>query len=50
MGPHQGFAYMLLTFKILKLFHKPVVLLCDIFINDILIKFIKFITYEIVLI
>jgi hypothetical protein len=30
MGPHQGFAYMLLTFKLLKLFHKPVVLLCDV--------------------
>jgi hypothetical protein len=30
MGPHQGFIYMLLTFKLLKLFRKPVVLLCDI--------------------
>jgi hypothetical protein len=28
MGPHQGFIYMLLTFKLLKLFRKPVVLLC----------------------
>jgi hypothetical protein len=27
---HQGFIYMLLTFKLLKLFRKPVVLLCDI--------------------
>ena len=30
MGPHQGFIYMLLTFRLLKLFRKPVVLLCDI--------------------
>jgi hypothetical protein len=30
MGPHQGFIYMLLTFELLKLFRKPVVLLCDI--------------------
>jgi hypothetical protein len=30
MGPHQGFIYMLLTFILLKLFRKPVVLLCDI--------------------
>jgi hypothetical protein len=30
MGPHQGFIYMLLTFKLLKPFRKPVVLLCDI--------------------
>jgi hypothetical protein len=29
MGPHQGFVYMLLTFELLKLFRKPVVLLCD---------------------
>ena len=29
MGPHQGFAYKL-TFKLLKLFRKPVALLCDI--------------------
>jgi hypothetical protein len=28
MGSHQGFIYMLLTFKLLKLFRKPVVLLC----------------------
>ena len=27
---HQGFIYMLFTFKLLKLFRKPVVLLCDI--------------------
>ena len=45
MGPHQGFIYMLLAFKLLKLFRKPVVLLnvCD--INVIFIKFIKFTTY-----
>ena len=30
MGPHQGFIYMLLAFKLLKLFRKDVVLLCDI--------------------
>jgi hypothetical protein len=30
MRPHQGFIYMLLTLKLLKLFRKPVVLLCDI--------------------
>ena len=30
MGPHQGFVCMLLTFKLVKLFQKPVVLLCDI--------------------
>jgi hypothetical protein len=30
MGPHQGFIYMLLTFKLFKLFRKPAVLLCDI--------------------
>ena len=29
-GPYQVFVYMLLTFKLLKLFRKPVVLLCDI--------------------
>jgi hypothetical protein len=30
MGSHQGFIYMLLTFRLLKLFRKPVALLCDI--------------------
>ena len=44
MGPHQGFIYMLFTFKLLKLFRKPIVLLCDI------LMFIKFTTYETVLI
>jgi hypothetical protein len=38
----------LLTFKLLKLFHKPVVLLCDILM--LYSKFIKFTTYEIVFI
>jgi hypothetical protein len=51
LGPHQGFVYMLLIFELLKLFCKPVVLLCDIrCINVIFIKLIKITTYEIVLI
>jgi hypothetical protein len=48
-GPHQGFIYMLLTFKLLKLFRKT---RCFVMwhINVIFIKFIKFTTYETVLI
>jgi hypothetical protein len=43
-----GHTKVLLTFKLLKLFHKPVVLVCDILM--LYSKFIKFTTYEIVFI
>jgi len=44
MGPHQGFIYMLLIFKLSKLFIKPVVLLCDILMlyKNVFIKFVIF--------
>jgi hypothetical protein len=48
MGPHQGLIYMLLIFKLLKLYRKPVVLLRDILM--LYLEFIKFTTYETVLI